>query len=191
MVTQEDTIPPLFREGIQRWIYFNHPILPVELPVTPGEIEHFPRCYPMILIEDLKGRFKQRKRMYKAKVREIASNARRPQRGKHIFIIKPETMDRLLEAVESIHSPASVDVQHALWSMYFQGKIFEELDITVSERTISRLLLRAERIAGVIPEDAPEGIVIGIPTVKLFYQALRYARDGLFDVQPYFRGRIF
>lgn len=100
-------------------------------------------------------------------------------------------MDQLLEAVESIHSPASVDVQHALWSMYFQGKIFEGLDITVSERTISRLLLRAERIAGVIPEDGSEGMVIGIPTIKLSYQVLRFARDGLFDVQPYFRGRIF
>ena len=186
-----EEIPPLFREGIQRWLYFKHPILPVELPVTPGEIERFPRCYPMIFIEELKDKFKQRKSLYKAKVRGIASNARRPQRGKHIFIIKPETMDRLLEAVESIHSPASVDVQHALWSMYFQGKTFEELGVTVSERTISRLLLRAERIAGVIPEDAPEGIVIGIPTIKLSFQALRYARDGLFDVQPYFRGRIF
>lgn len=186
-----EAIPPVFQDPIQRMLYDFYPAPPIELPVTEGETDEFPRNYWPIFRETLKHRLRQRRSLYRQMVRQIASNARRPKRGKHIFIIKPETMDRLLEAVESIHSPASVDVRHALWSMYFQGKILKELDVMVSRRTISRLLLRAERIASVIPEDAPAGLVIGIPTIKLSYQILRYARDGLFDVQPYFRGRIF
>ena len=185
------TILPVFQARAQRMLYNFFPHPPIEFPVTDGEIEPFPRRYPSILTEALKGRFKQRRSLYKQFTRQIASNARRPGRGKHVLIIIPETMNKLLETIGSMHSPSSVEVERALWSIYYQGKIIDELDLTISEKTISRLLKRAERIVGIIPDDSPQELVIGLPTIKISYQVLRFGRDGIFDFQVYFSGRVF
>ena len=186
-----DAIPPVFQDPHQRMLYNFFPPPPITFPVTDGEIEQFPRRWSMKTVDGLKHRFRKRRSLYRQMSQEVASNARRPDRGKHIFVIRPETMDRILEAVESIHAPSSLDVQHALWSMYYQGKTLDEIELMISEKTIKRLLMRAERIVGVIPDDAPEGLAIGIPTIKLSYQILRFGRDAIFDIQRYFRGRVY
>ncbi len=186
-----DAIPPIFRDPHQRLLYNFYPPPPITFPVTDGEIEQFPRFFSMKTVDGLKHRFRKRRSLYRQWSREVASNARRPGRGKHIFVLKPETMNRLLDAMESIQSAGSANAQEALWAMYFQGKNFDEIELVISKKTITRLLIRAERIVGVIPEDAPEGLTIGIPTIKLSYQMLRCGRDGIFDIQQYFRGRVF
>ena len=186
-----ETIPLVFRDRTQRLLYNFFPAPPITFPVTLGEIENFPRSYPRKIAEQLKHRFKHRRSLYKQFARQIASNARRPGRGKHMFIIQPATMDRLLEVLGSLASPSSQEVQRALWAIYYQGHTLDEIDSKVSERTISRLLKQAENTVGVIPYEIRDELVIGIPTIKISYQVLRFGRDGLFNIQPYFRGRVF
>ena len=92
-----EVIPPIFKDPEQRELYDSYPKPPLTLPVTPGETDKFPRGFDPPLREVLKHRFHQRGSLYRKVARQIATNARRPNRGKHIFIIRPTTMATLLE----------------------------------------------------------------------------------------------
>ena len=186
-----EEIPPVFQEGHQRMIYNFFPKPPLTVPVTPGETENFPRNCSLPLRELLKLSFLRRKRYYRAKVSEIARNARRTGRGSQIFIIKPETMEAVLNSVELIPSPKSEEVRRVLRSIYFLGKSPDEAESTVNNRTLTRHLIRAERIVGILSEEARNNLKIGLPTVKVSYQVLRLGRDALIDIQPFFEGKIF
>ena len=129
-----EAIPPVFRDPEQRRLYDFYPKPPLTLPLTPGETDEFPRSSAPPLREVIKHRYWQRGSLYRKMARQIATNARRPNRGKHIFIIRPTTMNRLLDAVASIPSPKSEEVRRVLWSMYFQGKTQEEVESLVNQR---------------------------------------------------------
>ena len=100
-------------------------------------------------------------------------------------------MDRLLDAVATIPSSKSEEVWRVLWSMYFQGKLPEEVESMVNSRTLTRHLTRAERMAEILPADEREKFTIGLTTIKVSNQVLRLGRDAHFDFQPYFDGNIF
>ncbi|MCH7576156.1 MAG: hypothetical protein IIA59_13680 [Candidatus Marinimicrobia bacterium] len=189
--TVQEAIPPVFDNPRQRHYYEVFPHPPIDFPVTPGETDNFPRNCALLLKETLKGDHLFRKRYYRAKVSEIARNARRPDRDSQIFIIKPDTMDSLLNSLGLIPSSNNKEVRRVLWVMYYQGLSPEESDAKVNGRTLARHLTRAERMVGVLPEDQREKSKIGLPTVKVSYQVMRLGRDGNFDIQPYFEGKIF
>ena len=186
-----EAIPPVFQDPQQRRLYDYYPKPPLTLPLTPGETDAFPRSFAPPLREIIKHRYWQRGSLYRKMARQVATNARRPSRGKHIFIIRPTTMNRLLDAVASIPSPKSEEARRVLWSMYFQGKTPEEAESMVNSRTLTRHLIRAERMAEVLPADEREKFTIGLPTIKVSNQVLRLGRDGHFDFQPYFDGNVF
>ena len=181
----------MFDNPRQRRIYdiFSHP--PIEFPVTVGETDNFPRNSSLPLREVWNEDYWWRRRCYRAKVSEIARNARRPDRESQIFIIRPATMDSLLRALKSIPSSNNEEVRRVLWAMYYQGFSPLESESTGNNRTLARHLERAERMTGILPTDKHEYSKIGLPTVMVSYQVLRLGRDGNFDIQPYFEGKIF
>ena len=185
------TIPPIFHDRHQKWLYEYYGPPPIELPVNTGEIDIYPRALPPHVRETLNNDLKLRRRFYQPKISELSRNARVAGRGRYTFIIKPETMDDLLETISGMKTHKNEEVRRVLWDIYYLGKTAREAESKVSGKTLTRHLIAAERTLEVMSIDQLKDMTIGVHTIMVSHRILRYARDALIDIRPFFRGRIF
>ena len=187
----ERQVPPAFEYGNQRTVFLYSRQRTIEFPVTPGEIEPFPRSFSLAQIEEYRMNFRKRRTAYRAQLSMIARNCRRDGRGGHVFIILPDTARNLLEVIRQEPGSHSSEAARIVEAMYFRGLSPEEAQSQVSRRTLGRYLRKAEDVVDLLGDLRDKPFKIGLKTVSVSYLILRLGRDGLIDIEKYFRGRIF
>ena len=164
---------------------------PIEFPVTEGEINFFPRHIGLVQFMVFEKIFHFRSRYYRMQLGVISRNARRAGRGKHVFILVPDTIEKLLREIKHGPGHRPAETERVLRAMYFQGKTPAEAGCQVSDKTLLRHLKRAEKIVDVLGPRRDNPFGISLATIKISYTVLRYGRDGNIDIRRYFRGKIF
>ncbi len=164
---------------------------PLEFPLSPGEIEDFPRDAWPKMREDLRKDFYFRRRFYREWVSQRGRNARRADRGTHTLILIPDTFEALHAQIVRGPGYKRIEAAGTLWEGYYLGKSWEETEWEVHPRTLTRYLQAAERALGILGEKREWPLVISWVSIRMSYAVLRMGRDANFDIQPYFTGRIF
>ena len=179
------------QEGTQPEAWYLLPTPDIGLPFSEGETEKFPPNTGPITIEEYNSSMGTRRWMARDLFSQIARNARRPGRGQHVVIIKPETFEALMTTVELGPGHQQMKAAYALREMYFLGKTLLEIDTEISARTLNRYLQRGERMLDLFGEDRDRRFKIGLVTIRINHKLLRLSRDAKLDLRKYFADRIF
>ncbi len=166
---------------------------PIAFPFFEGETENFP--LPPKGNEKIRKLYKTKMRTRRWMTRDLLSqtvkNARRPGHGKYVFVIIPDSFEKLMTHIELRPGYRQREAVFALREQYYLGKKLQEIDTDINAKTLTRYLQAAERAVDILGENRDRPFRIGLATIRISHRALRFGRDARIDIQKYFTGRIF